>query len=151
MKDEALIQEFYDLYGYGVRFDPYPSSIDISDLSQARLIGYAVTLSYGSYKEGEYAEYEHAFISRPAVYELGVPDGEQIEALLNVTEADLQDVVYFGDFLECVVEDAEGTEMVIEGPGGLYVEPLTDLLLIETEDGGKFAIVGYRVDRWLKG
>jgi|GEM_PF-6769657 len=150
-KDASFLQEFYDLYGYGVPFEPYPSIITTKDLAQARLIGHAVAISYGSHKEGEYAEYVHDFISRPAVYELGVPDGEQIEALLNVSETDLRDVVYFGDFLDLVFEDAEGAEVVIDGPGGLFVEPLTDLILIETDEGGKYAIVGYRVDRWVKG
>lgn len=151
MKDKETIERLYRLYGYGVRFEPFRSGIDTADLHSARLLGHVLALSYGSHKEGKYAEYEHEFRSRPALYELGVDGGEEIEALLQTTDAELADAIYYGDFLDLVYEDAEGTELVIEGPGGLYIEPVTNLFLIETDAGEKFAIVGYRVDRWIKG
>jgi hypothetical protein len=151
MMDKETIERLYDLYGYGVRFDPFRSSITTQDLHEAVLVGHVRTLSYGSHKEGPYIEYEHEFQSLPALYQLGVPGGEEIEALLSTTDADLRDAIYFGDFLDLVYVDEEGDEYVIEGPGGLYIVPPTNLFLIETDAGEKFAIAGYLVDRWIKG
>jgi len=147
---QEKLERVYEMFGYGKRFDPFPSEVTTEDLAEARLIGHARSLVYGSAKEGAWSEYEHEFIGRPAVYELGVEEGDQIEALLDVSEQALTKTVLLGDFIELTYEDEDGTLAIIEGPGYMLYEPETNTILLETEEGN-FAIVGFRIGRWIMG
>lgn len=144
------LEKIYREFGFGATFDPYPSGIDTADLASAVRLGTVIELVYGSDKEGQWTEYEHEYQSRPALYRLGAEDGEKIEALLDVAEDDLRDVVLLGQFIELTYEDDDEQIATIEEIGWLYYEPTSNLLLIETESD-KYAIAGFRVGRWLMG
>lgn len=148
-KKETL-EQIYKEFGFQARFEPYLSSIDTSDLADARYIGRVVQLVYASDKEGEWVEYEHDFVSRPAIYEIGTGGGERIESLLDIRPDDLADVVLLGEFVEAIIQRDDGALDKIGSPGWLYYEPHSGLLLVETDEVN-YAISGWRIGRWIMG
>lgn len=150
MNKRKWLEKIYEKFGFGQKFSPYLSKIDTADLAEAIYLGHVVKLVYGSDKEGEWFEYEHEFQSRPALYQIGVPGGEAIEALLDVADENLRDVVLLGSFVELEYEADDGSRHLITDQGWIYFEPETGIMIIETPEE-KYAVTGWRIGRWIMG